>query len=76
MPFRIGTDDPRRLEWCNKIREAAQYAVRASTRCGKEDDFDPDAMVQNMTIGMLGYSTPDGLGSEPWQNPKTDEVSK
>jgi hypothetical protein len=34
------------------------------TRCGKETDFDPDALVQCMIVGMLGYHTPDGIGSE------------
>ena len=61
MPFRMGTSDPRRKEWEKKIRAAARYAVRAATMNGRESDFDPDALVQNMIIGMLGYHTPDGL---------------
>jgi hypothetical protein len=69
MPFRMGTDNPDRREWVEKIRAAARYAVRASTMNGKEEDFDPDAMVQNMVIGMLGYYTPDGLSSDEWANP-------
>jgi len=60
MPFRRGTDDPERQDWAEKIRAAARYAVRASTMNGTEDDFDPDAMVQNMVVGMIGYFTPDG----------------
>lgn len=59
-PFLKGTDDPDRDEWAEKIRVAARYAVRASTMNGAEPDFDPDAMVQNMVVGMLGYFTPDG----------------
>lgn len=70
MPFRMGTDDPRREEWASKIRLAARYAVRASTMDGKEEDFDPDAMVQNMVVGMLGYWTPDGLTDDDWANPQ------
>lgn len=65
MPFRLGTKDKQRQEWTDKIREAAKYAIRASTMNGREIDFDPDAMVQNMVVGMLGYYTVDGLeGSE------------
>lgn len=60
MPFRKGTDDPERQEWAEKIRAAARYAVRGATMNGADNDFDPDALVQNMVIGMLGYFTPDG----------------
>ena len=37
---------------------ALRYAVRASTNCGKEDDFDPDAMVQNAVYALCGPYTP------------------
>lgn len=60
MPFRKGTADKERDVWVDKVRAAAKYAIRASTMNGKEIDFDPDAMVQNMVIGMLGYYTVDG----------------
>jgi hypothetical protein len=60
MPFKRGTDDQSRKEWEEKIREAGKYAIRASTMNGKDDDFDPDAMLQNLVVGMLGYHTPDG----------------
>lgn len=69
MPFRVGTDHPRYRELNDKVRAAARYAVRAATMNGKEDDFDPDAMVQNFLVGMLGYHTPDGLSGEGWDNP-------
>jgi hypothetical protein len=69
MPLRMGTADPRRQAFNEAVRAAAQYAVRASTRCGKDDDFDPDALVQNMVVGLLGYHTPDGLDEEAWGNP-------
>jgi len=59
-PFLMGTDNPARQEWVDKIRIAAKYAVRATTMNGKIEDFDPDAWVQNMVVGMLGYWTPDG----------------
>ena len=54
MPFRLGVDDPRRAEWVAKVQEAARYAVRASTMNGKAADFDPDAMVTNIIIGLIG----------------------
>lgn len=33
---------------------AARWAIRASTNCGKDNDFDPDAMVQNFMYATLG----------------------
>jgi hypothetical protein len=59
MPMRIGVG-PKRDELAKQIRAAAQFAIRASTMNGKETDFDPDAMVQNMVLGLLGYWTEDG----------------
>lgn len=53
-----------------KIREAGRYAVRAATMKGTEMDFDPDALVQNLVTGILGYWTPDGLSNDQWANPK------
>lgn len=58
-PMKIGLGD-RRTELVNQVRLAAKYAVRASTMNGKLDDFDPDAMVNNFVVGLLGYYTPDG----------------
>lgn len=69
MGFRKGTDDPERQAWAEKIRAAGRYAVRCATMNGTEDDFDPDALVQNLVVGMLGYFTPDGLSSDAWANP-------
>ncbi len=31
-----------------------------ATMKGKEQDFDPDALIQNLIVGMLGYHTPTG----------------
>lgn len=59
MPMRIGVG-PKRNELAEQIAAATRFAVRASTRNGKEMDFDPDAMVQNMVVGLLGYWTHDG----------------
>jgi len=62
MPMRIGIG-PERNELADGIREAAQYAIRASTMNGRDLEFDPDAMVQNMIVGLLGYWTKDGRRS-------------
>ncbi len=60
MPMRMGRG-PKREAAAKDIRTAARYAVRASTMRGTEMDFDPDAMVQNFVVGLLGYWTADGL---------------
>lgn len=60
MPMRVGLG-AKRNELADQIRVAAQYAIRASTMNGKERSFDPDAMVQNMIVGLIGYWAPDGL---------------
>jgi hypothetical protein len=69
MPFRMGYDDPRREQFNEWVRAAARYAVQASTMRGESTDFDPDAMVQNFIVGMLGYHTPDGLSRAPLDDP-------
>lgn len=56
MPWRIGVSEERDAK-ARQITEAVRYAVRASTMSGKESDFDPDAMVQNVIVGLLGYWT-------------------
>lgn len=33
---------------------AARYAIRSATMCGKEPDFDPDALVQNFVYALCG----------------------
>jgi hypothetical protein len=69
MPFRMGVGHPLYREWHDKVREAAKYAVRGATMHGAEMDFDPDALVQNLLVGMFGYHTEDGLSGESWGNP-------
>lgn len=58
-PWRIGVGKERDMV-AEQIRSAARYAIRASTMNGKETDFDPDAMVQNMVVGLIGCWTKDG----------------
>lgn len=33
---------------------AVRYAIRGATMCGKEMDFDPDALVQNAVYALCG----------------------
>jgi hypothetical protein len=68
MPLRCGRSDFRSI-LAAKLRIAAEYAVRAATNNGKDNDFDPDAMVRNFVIGALGYFTEDGLSKESQFNP-------
>ena len=60
MPFRMGADDERRGAFAEAIRAVGQYAYLASTMGGRETDMDPDALLQNLVVGFLGYWTPDG----------------
>ena len=62
MPMCVGEGDER-SRLCQQITAAARFAIRASTRNGKEMDFDPDAMVQNMIVGLIGYWTATGMRS-------------
>lgn len=61
MPLRMGTDDPQREILRADIIAAGRYAFRASTMNGKDTDLDPDALIQNLVVGLLGYYTPNGL---------------
>lgn len=68
MPLRLG-EGVERSVLAELVRQAARYAVRASTWCGAVADFDPDAMVKNFVVGLLGYWTADGTLAEAWGNP-------
>ena len=59
MPWACGTDDPARNDMAEAIRAAGRYAIRASTMNGS-GSFDPDAMLQNLVVGLIGYWSPDG----------------
>ncbi len=61
IPMQMGTDDPRRVEMKKKLQQAGRYAIRTATANGKIVDFDPDALIQSLVVGMLGYNTSDGL---------------
>ncbi|WP_141755419.1 hypothetical protein [Burkholderia plantarii] len=38
----------------DQVVAAVRYAVRGATMCGKESDFDPDALVQNAVYALCG----------------------
>jgi hypothetical protein len=75
MPFRIGLDERvvvqgpdrtlrlSRNEFAELIREVGRYAYRCCTMNGKDTDIDPDALLQNLVVGFLGYWTKDGTSS-------------
>lgn len=42
------------------LRAGGKYAYRCATMNGKMDDMDPDALLNNLVVGMLGVWTPDG----------------
>lgn len=70
MTMRTGKDDPHCSILKEKIIKAGRYAVRSATDNGKIIDFDPDALINNLVVGFLGYCTPDGLSADACANPK------
>ena len=54
----------------DRVRAAGKYAVRCATMNGKEMDFDPDALLQNLVTGFLGYHTENGLSDDEDANPE------
>lgn len=74
-----GEDEPLELgkpilthEVRDAVISAVRYAVRGATMCGKESDFDPDALVQNAVYALCGPYTaithppvPTGQPKEP-----------
>jgi len=80
MPFGIGQCNfPKmkmnRRQWASAIRDAGKFAIRAATDNGKIIDFDPDALLQNLVIGMIGYDTSNRLSCvDPEQNSKGKKV--
>jgi len=59
-----------RHELAQLIREAGMYAYRASSDCGKFEDMDPDAFLQNLVVALVGYHTEDGRSGDDWANPE------
>jgi hypothetical protein len=59
-----------REQFDRAIVAAGRYAVKCATMDGTENDFDPDALVQNLRIAFAGYYTENGLTDDDWANPK------
>ena len=38
----------------DRVIAAVRYAVRGATMCGQDNDFDPDALVQNAVYALCG----------------------
>ena len=68
MPWRCG-EGGTRSKLAEELRAAGRYAVRCATMNGKDQDFDPDALLQSLIVGMLGYWTADGTCGESWADP-------
>lgn len=64
-----GLEDLYRAVIGRHVSNAVRYALRVSTKRGTEKDFDPDAVVQSTLVGLFGYHTPTGTGTEDWHNP-------
>lgn len=73
MPMRMGWNHPERKKMEENLRLAGKYACRSATMNGKDLDFSPDALLQNLIVGMLGYWTETGLSSDEFANPKIEE---
>jgi hypothetical protein len=62
--YEPGADEPKELptpilthDHHDVVVAAVRYAVRGATMCGKESDFDPDALVQNAVYALCGPFT-------------------
>jgi hypothetical protein len=62
-----------RQDFADKIWAAGKYAYRASTMNGRDTDLDPDALLQNLVVGLLGYWTEDGYSGDDWANPPKEQ---
>lgn len=58
-----------REEMAETIRAAGRYAYRCATLNGTEPDMDPDALLQSLVVGLLGYWTATGYSADADANP-------
>lgn len=63
-PLLAGKDSKARDFLTRLIEQGARYGVKASTSNGRENDFDPDALVLNIVNGLFGLHTPTGLSRD------------
>lgn len=59
--YEPGAEEPKELphpilthSFRAEVVAAVRYAIRGATMCGKEPDFDPDALVQNAVYALCG----------------------
>ena len=57
------------------VVSAVRYAVRGATNCGKEMDFDPDALVQNAVYALCGPYSP-SVDAVNMKQERVDETAK
>lgn len=50
LPRPILTHDQRQ-----QVIAAVRYAIRAATMNGQQENFDPDALVQNVVVALCGF---------------------
>ncbi len=64
-PLLAGKDSKARDFLTRLVEQGARYGVKAATMNGREDDFDPDALVRNVQNGLFGLHTDTGLSRTP-----------
>lgn len=47
------------------VKAAAKYAIKAATDNGRIEDFDPDALLLNLRVGLFGYYPTPRILEEP-----------
>ena len=60
-------------EMRDAVVSAVRYAIRGATNCGKENDFDPDALVQNAVYALCGPCT-SALPQRTWVELRWSDV--
>lgn len=76
MPFCMGINHPCRKGFEKALRDAGRYACRCATMNGKDMNFDPDSLIQNLIVGFLGYHTETGLSSDEKDNPQNYRINQ
>ena len=79
--YEDGADEPKELSapilthaQRDSVIAAIRYAVRGATMCGKEMDFDPDALVQNAVYALCGPYARAEAGPETGPTKATGET--
>jgi len=70
LSLRVGRDHPMAMLLEKPLREAARFALKATSNCGTNEDLDPDALVRNVNLGLFGYNSATGFSMESWANPE------